>query len=94
MLTEIPSLDSSSEVSELYTMQFCESCKTAIRKLHEAGYEFVIYDVTKIGTRRVFEVWKHRLGHNPNLVPQFWYKGQYIGGSPAIDKFLKENNAS
>lgn len=94
MLVQTPLLDSNSDVSELYTMQFCESCKTAIRKLHEAGYEFVIYDATKIGTRRVFEVWKHRLGYNPNSVPQFWYKGTYIGNSQAIEKFLKENNAS
>lgn len=94
MSVQTPLLDSSSDVSELYTMPFCDACKIAIRKLHEAGYEFVIYDVTEIGTQRVFEVWKHRLGCNPNSVPQFWHKGIYIGNSQAIEKFLKENNAS
>jgi glutaredoxin len=94
MLAKIPSLDLNSDTSELYVMEFCESCKVALQRLQDAGVEFDVVDLNKVGMKNVFEVWKYRLGRNPNLVPQFWYKGNYIGSSPSIDKFLKERNVN
>jgi glutaredoxin len=94
MLTKTPSLDLNSDTSELYVMQFCPACKEALRKLVDAGFKFDVYDLNVVGSRKVFKIWEHRLGHNPNLVPQFWFLGQHIGSSLSIDKFLKEDNVT
>ena len=94
MSVKIPLLDSNFNTTELYVMDSCESCKVALRNLQEAGIEVEIVDLSKIGTKKAFAIWEHRLGRNPNLVPQFWYKGEYIGSSVNIDKFLKEKNVT
>jgi len=94
MLAQIPSLDSSSDFSELYTMDGCPSCKSSIANLVEAGYEFEVIHLTDENSKHCFKVWEYRLGKNPNTVPQFWYKGQYIGGSVEIAKFIKDNNVT
>lgn len=94
MLAKVPSLDLNSDSSELYVMQFCPGCKESLHKLVNAGFKFDIYDLNVIGTKRVFKIWEHRLGYNPNLVPQFWFMGQYVGNSLGIDKFLKEKNVT
>ncbi|CAB4241551.1 Glutaredoxin [uncultured Caudovirales phage] len=94
MLAKTPLPDLNSDTSELYVMEFCESCKVALQKLQDAGVEFDVVDLDKVGMKNVFAIWNHRLGRNPNLVPQFWYKGKYIGSSPSIDKFLKEKDVN
>lgn len=94
MSVKIPSLDLNSDTSELYVMESCESCKVALQKIQDAGIEVNVIELNKLGTRNAFKIWEHRLGYNPNLVPQFWYKGEYVGGSAKIDKFLKEKNVN
>lgn len=94
MLAKTPLPASSSEVSELYTMSGCWSCKESIEKLVNAGYEFDIITLDDNNMQSAFKLWTSRLGKNPNTVPQFWYKGKYIGGSAGIDKFLKENDVT
>jgi glutaredoxin len=94
MLAKVPSLASSSEFSELYTMEGCAACKSSITKLIDAGYEFDIIHLDDHNMKQAFEVWEHRLGKNPNSVPQFWYKDQYIGGSVEIAKFIKDNDVT
>ncbi len=81
--------------TELYVAEWCHSCHSALEKLKTAGIEFEVVNVdTEEALYRAFDVWKYRLGYNPNTIPQFWYKGQYIGGSASIDKFLKEQNVN
>lgn len=81
--------------SELYIAEWCSSCHSAYEKLKSAGVEFEVVNVDDDeALYRAFEVWKYRLGHNPNSIPQFWYNGQHIGGSAGIDKFLKEYNVN
>lgn len=94
MSAKIPSLDLNSDTSELYVMPYCVSCKTAMENLQAAGIEFDVIDIDVVGRGHVFNVWRHRLGKNPNLVPQFWHKGEYIGCSPSIERFLKEKNVT
>lgn len=81
--------------SELYTTEWCSACVLAKEKLKAAGIEFETVNVDEEeALHRAFAVWNHRLGYNPNTIPQFWYKGKYIGGSSAIEKFLKENHVT
>jgi glutaredoxin len=81
--------------TELYTTEWCDACKVAKEKLEAAGIAFETVNVDdEDALHRAFEVWKYRLGYNPNTIPQFWYKGTYIGGSSNIDKFLKEQNVN
>jgi glutaredoxin len=81
--------------SELYIAKWCSACHTALIKLSAAGYQFAIVDLDgDDALQKAFKVWEQRLGHNPNSIPQFWYQGEYIGGSTAIDKFLKEENVN
>ena len=94
MSVKIPSRDLNSDTTELYVMSSCVSCKVALKNIQEAGIEVEVFDLEKVGTKNAFAVWEHRLGRNPNLVPQFWYKGEYIGSSVNIDKFLKEKNVN
>jgi len=75
-------------------MEGCAACKSSITKLIDAGYEFDIIHYTDESSTRCNRVWEHRLGKNPNSVPQFWYKGQYIGGSVEIAKFIKDNDVT
>jgi glutaredoxin len=95
MSAKIPLQDSSSNISELYITQWCSACHVALDKLKEAKIEFEVIDVDEEQKlRQAFKVWEKRLGYNPNSIPQFWYKGQHIGGSKNIDKFLKEQNVN
>ena len=81
--------------SELYIADWCSSCHSAFDKLTKAGLAFEVVKVdTEEALYKAFAVWESRLGYNPNLIPQFWYNGQYIGGSANIDKFLKEQNVN
>ena len=81
--------------SELYITDWCSACHVALDKLRAAGVEF---EVVKVDAEeqlyKAFKVWEDRLGYNPNLIPQFWYQGEYIGGTTGIDKFLKERNVT
>jgi glutaredoxin len=81
--------------SELYITDWCAGCHSALEKLKEAKLDFEVVNVTsEQALYRAFAVWEHRLGHNPNTIPQFWYCGEYIGGIKDIDKFLKEKNVN
>jgi hypothetical protein len=75
-------------------MESCSGCKDSAARLLEAGVEFETYDIEQIGIEKVFKFWKHRLGESPNSVPQFWYKGKYIGNSKNIENFVKEKNVT
>lgn len=82
-------------ISELYVTDWCSGCHSAHEKLVKAGLEFEVVNVTDDeALNKAFVVWEHRLGHNPNTIPQFWYQGEYIGGTAGIDKFLKEKNVT
>lgn len=81
--------------SELYITEWCNACHVALDKLTKAGIEFEVVNVdAEEELYKAFAVWEKRLGYNPNSIPQFWYKGQHIGGSKNIDKFLKEQNVN
>lgn len=81
--------------SELYITEWCDACHIALDKLKAAGIEFEVVKVDEEEELyKAFKVWEGRLGYNPNTIPQFWYRGEYIGGSSNIDKFLKENYVS
>lgn len=81
--------------SELYVTDWCSGCHDALDKLRKAGLEFEVVNVdTEEALYKAFKVWESRLGYNPNLIPQFWYLGEYIGGTTGIDKFLKEKNVT
>lgn len=82
-------------VSELYVTDWCSGCHSALEKLSKAGVEFEVVNVTaEDALNKAFVVWEHRLGYNPNSIPQFWYQGEHIGGTAGIDKFLKEKNVT
>jgi glutaredoxin len=82
-------------VSELYITDWCSGCHSALEKLTEAGLDFEVVNVTDDDAlNKAFVVWEHRLGYNPNTIPQFWYRGEHIGGPAGIDKFLKEKNVT
>ena len=80
--------------SELYIMDHCDACCIARDKLEQAGIQFAIIKLDDDNMQHAFKVWEHRLGHNPNSVPQFWHQGEYVGNSAKIDKFLKEKNVT
>jgi len=79
-------------ISELYTTEWCAACKLSKDRLLEAG--IIDFEVISVDEEdklyKAFRVWEERLGHNPNSIPQFWYRGQYVGGSAQIEKFIKE----
>jgi glutaredoxin len=81
--------------SELYITDWCDACHVALDKLTKAGIEF---EVVKVDAEeelyKAFKVWESRLGYNPNLIPQFWYRGEYIGGTTGINNFLKDRNVT
>ena len=82
-------------VSELYVTDWCSGCHSALDKLVKAGLEFEVVNVTADDAlNKAFSVWEHRLGYNPNSIPQFWYQGEHLGGTAGIDKFLKEKNVT
>jgi glutaredoxin len=82
-------------VSELYITDWCSGCHSALEKLTEAGLDFEVVNVTDDDAlNKAFVVWEYRLGYNPNTIPQFWYRGEHIGGTAGIDKFLKEKNVT
>ena len=81
--------------SELYVTDWCPGCHSALEKLKEANLNFEVVNVTAEESLNIaFSVWEYRLGHNPKTIPQFWYQGEYIGGTAGIDKFLKEKNVT
>lgn len=81
--------------SELYITDWCSGCHSALEKLKAAKLEFEVVNISsEQALYRAFKVWEYRLGHNPNTIPQFWYHGEYIGGTKEIDKFLKEKNVN
>jgi len=81
--------------SELYITDWCAGCHLALEKLKEANLDFEVVNVSaEEALYRAFKVWEYRLGYNPNSIPQFWYHGEYIGGTKEIDKFLKEKNVN
>ena len=81
--------------SELYITDWCSGCHSALDSLAKANIKFEVVNVTDDeALNKAFSVWEHRLGHNPNSIPQFWYQGEYIGGTAGIDKFLKEKNVT
>jgi glutaredoxin len=81
--------------SELYVTDWCSGCHSALDKLTKAGLEFEVVNLdSERALNKAFSVWEDRLGYNPNTIPQFWYQGEYIGGTAGIDKFLKEKNVN
>ena len=82
-------------LNELYVTDWCTGCHTALEKLRQANLNFEVVNVTEEeALNKAFSVWEERLGYNPNTIPQFWYQGEYIGGTAGIDKFLKEQNVN
>ena len=81
--------------SELYVTDWCTGCHSALEKLKKANLNFEVVNVTAEESLNIaLGVWEYRLGYNPNTIPQFWYQGEYIGGTAGIDKFLKEKNVT
>jgi glutaredoxin len=63
--------------------------------LEEAGLAVDVVNIdSEEDMQKAFKIWNHRLGYNPNSIPQLWYNGQYIGGSSNIEKFIKEKNVT
>ena len=81
--------------NELYVTSWCTACHMMVDKLRSAGIEFNIINVdNEDDLHKAFKVWESRLGYNPNTIPQFWYQDKHIGGSTAIENFLKERNVN
>jgi glutaredoxin len=88
-------LDLNSNVSEIYITDWCSACHVVLDILKDAG---IVVDVVNIQSEedmaKAIDIWKQRLGYNPNTIPQLWYNGQYIGGSSNIEKFIKEKHVT
>jgi len=95
MSTKIPSLDLNSNTSEIYITDWCSACHKMLGLLEEAGLAVDVVNIdSEEDMQKAFKIWNHRLGYNPNSIPQLWYNGQYIGGSSNIEKFIKEKNVT
>lgn len=95
MSAKIHSQDLNFNFSELYITNWCGVCHISLKKLTDAGLKFNVICLDDEDHMKIaFNVWQNRLGFNPNSLPQFWYDGEYVGGSVNIEKFLKERNVT
>lgn len=77
----------------VYGKETCPYCVKAKQQLEEAGIEYSYLDVVKDSAalyRMIPEVKAHIGLKTPVTVPQIWMDDEYIGGSDALEEWLKK----